>query len=91
MKRRTLYLLLILAMAVVMAAPELASAQSAPGCNPAYYPPGIGFNPNVNYCLPNWAFSPNVRKFVDKLPGLGAANANNLGQYIPVATPDTTT
>ncbi len=32
-----------------------------------------------------------LRKFVDSLPGLGAANQNNLGQYIPVATPDTTT
>jgi FtsP/CotA-like multicopper oxidase with cupredoxin domain len=28
-----------------------------------------------------------IRKFVDRLPGLGAAAANNLGQYIPVATP----
>ncbi len=28
-----------------------------------------------------------IRKFVDGLPGLGAANANNLGQYIPVASP----
>ncbi|WP_236021939.1 chitobiase/beta-hexosaminidase C-terminal domain-containing protein [Geomesophilobacter sediminis] len=27
-----------------------------------------------------------LRKFVDSLPGVGAANANNLGQYIPVAT-----
>ncbi len=32
-----------------------------------------------------------IRKFVDGLPGLGAANANNLGQYIPVAVPDETT
>lgn len=32
-----------------------------------------------------------MRKFVDSLPGLGAANANNLGQFIPVAVPDTTT
>ncbi len=31
-----------------------------------------------------------IRKFVDTLPGLGAANANNLGQYLPVAVPDTT-
>lgn len=33
-----------------------------------------------------------IRKFVDSLPGLGAAtNAiNNLGQYIPIAIPDTT-
>ena len=30
-----------------------------------------------------------LRKFVDSLPGLGAANANNLGQYIPIATPGT--
>jgi hypothetical protein len=32
-----------------------------------------------------------IRKFVDGLPGLGVANANALGQYIPVAIPDTTT
>jgi FtsP/CotA-like multicopper oxidase with cupredoxin domain len=55
--------------------------------------------------VPNYANSPlptvdgngvitpgtGMRKFVDGLPGLGAANANNLGQYIPVAVPDTTT
>ena len=28
-----------------------------------------------------------IRKFVDGLPGLGSAAANNLGQYIPVASP----
>ncbi len=32
-----------------------------------------------------------IRKFVDSLPGLGSAGANNLGQYIPIAIPDTTT
>ena len=32
-----------------------------------------------------------IRKFVDKLPGLGPAAANGLGQYIPVAKSDTTT
>jgi len=32
-----------------------------------------------------------IRKFVDTLPGLGPTAANNLGQYIPVATPDTIT
>ena len=31
-----------------------------------------------------------MRKFVDTLPGLGSAGANNLGQYIPVAQKDTT-
>ena len=39
----------------------------------------------------NWANSPLLRKFVDQLPGVGAAAANDLGQYIPVAVPDTTT
>jgi hypothetical protein len=32
-----------------------------------------------------------MRKFVNDLPGLGAGAANSLGQYIPVAVPDTTT
>lgn len=32
-----------------------------------------------------------MRKFVDTLPGLGASGVNNLGQYLSVATPDTTT
>ncbi len=40
---------------------------------------------------PNWAYTPPIRKFVDTLPGLGSANANNLGQFLPVAVPDTIT
>jgi FtsP/CotA-like multicopper oxidase with cupredoxin domain len=32
-----------------------------------------------------------LRKFKDGLPGLGSGAANNLGQYIPAAVPDTTT
>jgi FtsP/CotA-like multicopper oxidase with cupredoxin domain len=52
---------------------------------------------------PNWALSPlptvnpdgsisgGIRKFVDGLPKLGPDGANNLGQYLPVAVPDTTT
>ena len=35
--------------------------------------------------------TPGIRKFVDTLPGLGEQSPNNLGQYIPVAQPDTTT
>ena len=35
------------------------------------------------------ASGPAIRKFVDSLPGVGPTNANNLGQYIPVATPVT--
>jgi FtsP/CotA-like multicopper oxidase with cupredoxin domain len=32
-----------------------------------------------------------IRKFVDGLPGLTPAGANNLGQYIPLAVPETCT
>ena len=56
------------------------------------------------YNVPNYANSPlpgldssgnpipgtGIRKFVDALPGLGIAGANDLGQYLPVAAPDTT-
>ena len=53
--------------------------------------------------VPNYANSPlpqvdaqgkvigGIGKFVDALPGLGSANKNLLGNYIPVAHPDTTT
>jgi len=41
--------------------------------------------------MSNLAITGGMRKFVDELPGLGAGAANNLGQFIPVATPDTTT
>jgi FtsP/CotA-like multicopper oxidase with cupredoxin domain len=32
-----------------------------------------------------------MRKFIDKMPGLGPSGENNLGQYIPVAVPETRT
>ncbi len=50
-----------------------------------------GEPPDYFGMTPNWAYSPGIRKFVDGLPGLGAENANNLGQYLAVAHPDTTT
>jgi hypothetical protein len=31
----------------------------------------------------------NLRKYVIGLPGLGTSGANEIGQYIPVAVPDT--
>jgi FtsP/CotA-like multicopper oxidase with cupredoxin domain len=46
---------------------------------------GFTFSPSTTDVVPNTG----IRKFVDSLPGLGAANANDLGQYIPVAVPDT--
>ncbi|MGA8891062.1 MAG: hypothetical protein WB493_05800 [Anaeromyxobacteraceae bacterium] len=39
----------------------------------------------------NWAFTKPLRKFVDALPGLGAANANAIGNYVPVGYPDSLT
>ncbi|MFB9239984.1 hypothetical protein ACFFWC_31415 [Plantactinospora siamensis] len=54
--------------------------------------------------IPNFANSPlpvvvggvvqtgtGMRKFIDRLPGFGPANADDLGNYIPVAVPDTIT
>lgn len=68
-------------------------------------PPGPGDTPDYFGVCPNYANSQlpyvdpknkniiigGIRKFVDSLPGLGAGNANNLGQYIPVANADTIT
>ncbi|MFZ0035484.1 MAG: fibronectin type III domain-containing protein [Sedimentisphaerales bacterium] len=72
------------------AGPLRSLAKAAVTPNPLY-PAGIGFNPAVDYTLPNFSQSPNIRKFMDSLPGLSVANKNNLGQYIPVAKADTTT
>ncbi|MBI5384298.1 MAG: fibronectin type III domain-containing protein [Verrucomicrobia bacterium] len=38
----------------------------------------------VDYNVPNYNYSPPLTKFVNQLPGLTAAGANNLGQYIPL-------
>ncbi|MHB8068648.1 MAG: multicopper oxidase family protein [Desulfobaccales bacterium] len=46
-----------------------------------------GFSSSRAYAF---AQSPILRKFVDSLPGLTAAGANNLGQYLTVLTPNTT-
>jgi len=53
--------------------------------------PGPGGEPDYFGMTPNWAYSPEIRKFVDGLAGLGPENANNLGQYLSVAHPDTIT
>jgi FtsP/CotA-like multicopper oxidase with cupredoxin domain len=48
--------------------------------------------PNVPdyYTTANWANSPPMPKFVNSLPGLGSGKANDLGQYLSVGKPDTT-
>lgn len=58
--------------------------------------PNIATDPNGflipdYFGTPNWAFSPPLTKFIDKMAGLGPAGANALGQYIPVAVADTAT
>ena len=50
-----------------------------------------GFNTRAFKFMTSRAFpfaqSPtNIRKFVTTLPGLGPGGANNIGQYIPLAT-----
>ncbi len=76
------------------ALPTMGGAQmAAPGSAPHYFS-----HPNyANSPLPLLDSSGNIvpgtgiRKFVDGLPGLGPGAANNLGQFLPVAVPDTTT
>jgi FtsP/CotA-like multicopper oxidase with cupredoxin domain/regulation of enolase protein 1 (concanavalin A-like superfamily) len=92
MDRKNRYFWSALFLAVAMLAAPVAMAVTTPPPAPPnpLFPPGIGFNPVVDYTKPNFAQSPNIRKFIDSLPGLGAANQNNLKQYIPVAVPDKT-
>ena len=53
--------------------------------------PGTGLMVPDYFGVANWAFSPPLAKFVDKIAGLGPAGINGLGQYIPIAVKDTTT
>jgi len=73
------------------------AAQLQMGPNGQLIPDYSGATPNyANSPVPQFDFNGNLiagtgmRKFMDGLPGLGAAGANNLGQYIPVAVPNTT-
>ncbi|MEH7075447.1 fibronectin type III domain-containing protein [Neobacillus drentensis] len=73
--------------------PKAIAATGVPGGTPDYWT-----TPNyANSQLPEFdsdgkhIAGTGIRKFVDTLPGLGKANENNLGQYMPVAVPDTTT
>jgi len=63
-----------------------------PTPNPGGIPDYFGtINPATGFPVANWAYSPLIRKFVDTLPGAGPAAANNLGNFIGVAHPDTVT
>lgn len=84
--------------------PSLLAAPAAQNKVMAMAAPPRGGTPDYFGIYPNYANSPapvvdpvthaisgGIRKFVDGLPGLGPAGANNLGQFIPLAIPDTTT
>lgn len=61
----------------------------APQVTIADTPPGIGTGAAAVATI-GGPFTGGIRKFMDTLPGLGSANPNNLGNYIPVAVKDTT-
>lgn len=78
------------ALATGKSAPQPSSVATTGVSAQSVQPPvGIGVNRNVDVNLPNFANSPNLRKFMNGLPGLGSAATNNLGQCIPVAVADT--
>ena len=81
-------LLTSLAILLFAALPALAMTGTAP-----YYfsHPNYANSPLPMVDMGTGAVVGGIRKFVNTLAGLGAENANNLGQYIPVAVPDTTT
>ncbi len=64
---------------------DMADAGPGFGTYFANSPAGSRTSPNGNF----WTGTA-IRKFAHTLPGLGSGNANDLGQYIPVANPDTT-
>ena len=62
------------------------------GAEQAMAIPGPGFQlsqPDYMFgTASNWHNTKPIHKFVDSLAGIGAAQANNLGNYIPVAAPN---
>lgn len=82
---------LVCTLLCIWSLPNLAGAGTVPPIPSG--PFDANGNPSVPdyYTTANWANSPPLAKFVDSLPGLGSAKANNLGQYLSVAKPDITT
>jgi len=86
LRRFTLVLATALLTAVLPFAANQAVAGPGGGTYYANSPAGNAFTPMSS------TSGKALRKFVNDLPGIGSANQNNLGQYIPVATklPDPT-
>lgn len=81
------------AVAIAAKRAAIAGAAAKGGPDRSIQVPGPGFQlaqPDYMFgTASNWHNTKPIRKFVDTLPGLGAANANNLGNFIPVAVPIT--
>src|SRR5512133_3606046 len=77
---------LMLVLLCICSLPTLAGAVSPVPTGPL---DAVNGTPDY-YTTANWANSPPLAKFVDSLPGLTSGKPNNLGQYLPVAVPDTT-
>lgn len=66
--------------------PALCGGEGQPACGTGALADAVIGAPTLGGSL-----NGGIRKFVDRLPGLGPAGANNLGQYIPIAVPETVT
>ncbi|PTA43102.1 hypothetical protein [Micromonospora sp. RP3T] len=77
------------------AIPKQSTAEAAPAIGPADPPDYFGFTPNFANSPLRQVIGgvqyPGLRKFINTLPGLGPTKANELGNYLPVAAPDTIT
>jgi hypothetical protein len=94
--RRRLWIEQQAAQQAMTSAQRQAAAIRIAALNPNGMPDYFGTIPNfANSQLPtvdaNGNISGGIMKFVDSLPGLGPGGANDIGQYIPIAVPDTTT
>ncbi len=99
--RPLLFVVLVFVIMSSLVAPAAAQNHPAPPIGP------VGFNSAVNYSYDNFAYSPNIRKFINRVPMLGLpgcnlgtaaqfyrdgnCGANEIGQYISVANKDTVT
>ena len=97
--KKTLYAFVFSAIATLLISPSMIGISFAAiaGLDPQGVPHYFG--PYPNYATSQLPFTDwvgrtvtgGIRKFINGLPGLTSAGVNNLGQYIPIATPDTTT
>jgi FtsP/CotA-like multicopper oxidase with cupredoxin domain len=92
MKKRGFLIFLGLVLAMIMLPGGINLAYANGGQGGTWYansplgviPPGTAFGAGNNTGTA-------LQKFIDSLPGVGSQNPNNLGQYIPLAVPDTST